>query len=167
MMPKEHFRFSPILAATLHSVSDRISGSLRLEARIESRFPTRNRSNFGLSLPPRPHLAGCPHRTSIGAHLQERLLHRLSRGAGLQIIHHRGECPHDIFDLFNCHMGLTPGRPRLGKRRRITARARAEQCAAPRRKGCYQPETSQLWNRWLPSPLPLLSGGCGFGAMAR
>jgi len=69
----------------------------------------RNRSSSSLSLPRWPHLGGCPCRTSMGAYLRECFLHRLSRRAGLQIIHYRDQCPHDVFDFFSCHVGLTLG----------------------------------------------------------
>ena len=98
----------------------------------------------GLSLLRRPLPGRCPRRIGLGTHLHECLPHRLSRSAGLQFFYRRGQRPHDVFDLVSCHVGWTPVRPRLGKYKPNTARSRAEQCAPPRRKGCYQPETSQL-----------------------
>ena len=126
----------------------------------------RNRSGLSLSLPGRSFHRGCPRFTGIGPHLRECLLHRLFGGAGLQIFRNCGQRPSDIFDLVSCHVGWMPGRPRLGKVRRKTARSRAEQSAAPRCKGCYQPETSQLQNRSVAAAF-LQAKGCGPGAMVR
>ena len=112
--------------------------------------------------PGRSSPGGCSRFTGIGTHLNEGLLHRLFRSASLQIFHHRGQRPNDILDFFSCHAGLTPGRPRLGADRLSTARFRAAQCAAPRRKGYYQPKTSQLQNRSVATPF-LQTKGCGWG----
>jgi hypothetical protein len=130
----------------------------------------RNRSGLSLSLPGR---CGCPRFTGIGPHLCECFLHRLFGSAGLQIFRNRSQRTSNIFDLFSCHAGWTPAQPRLGKVRPRTARVRAEPSAAPRRKGCYQPEKSQLQNRSVATPFLQAKGcflqtkGCGSGATVR
>jgi hypothetical protein len=80
-------------------------------------------------------------------------------GACLQIFRNRSQRTSNIFDLFSRHVGWTPARPGLGKVRPRTAKARAEPSAAPRRKGCYQPEKSQLQNRSVATPF-LQAKGC-------
>ena len=115
---------------------------------------SRNTSGLSLSLPTRPFHRGYRHFTGIGSHLRECLPHRLFGSAGLEIFRNRGQRPNDVFDLITCHVGWTPAGPRPGKGRPGTARARAEQCAAPRRKGCYRPELSLLQNQQ--EPLPFL-----------
>ena len=113
---------------------------------------SRNTSGLSLSLPARPFHRGYRHFTGIGSHLRECLPHRLFGGAGLEIFRNRGQRPNDVIDLIACHVGWTPERPRPGKGRPDTARARAEQSAAPRRKGCYRPEMSLLQNQQVPLP---------------
>lgn len=129
----------------------------------------RNRSGLGLSLPGRSFHRGCRRFTGIGPHLRECLLHRLFGSAGLQILRNRSQRTSNIFNLFSCHAGWTPAQPRLGKVRPRTAKVRAEPGAAPRRKGCYQPEKSQLQNRSVATPFLQAKGcflqtkGCGPG----
>jgi hypothetical protein len=90
-----------------------------------------------------------PRRRQVSEHLRGCFLHRLFHWTGLQIFNSQDHCANNTFNIFACHScGLRAAKERINSPTSLT-----EQSAAPHRKGCYQPGTSQVQFRCLASSL--------------